>query len=106
LKIAEEIGLKMEMMTRDFKFTPTFKFHSKPIQQSEPDGFISKRVLSPPTKILLCLLLRQLGDRFQPLEQYLQVAVGALSIFVTPIPVSQNLDRGIAETNAHSLTYL
>jgi hypothetical protein len=44
--------------------------------------------------------LRELGDRFQPLEQYLQVAVGALSIFVTPIPVSQNLDRGIAETNA------
>jgi hypothetical protein len=44
--------------------------------------------------------LRELGDRLQPLEQYLQVAVGALSIFVTPIPVSQNLDRGIAETNA------
>jgi hypothetical protein len=45
-------------------------------------------------------LLRELGDRFQPIEQYLQVAGGALSIFVTPIPVSQNLDRGIAETNA------
>ena len=87
-------------MARNVRFTYPFKFHTKPIQQSEPDRVYLKKSLSPQPKILLCLLLLELGDRFQPLEQYLQVAVGALSIFVTPIPVSQNLDRGIAETNA------
>ena len=61
---------------------------------------LSQKESESPAKNSNLSLLRELGDRFQPLEQYLQVAVGALSIFVTPIPVSQNLDRGITETNA------